>query len=149
MKLSTDTLENGAAVVNVENGGYVMVEHMNEGCVFITAFNDDGDVMLEYKVNTIALTAQEKYQQAFIEAIGNNGIPEQAAKAFMENGDDDAFCKGRYGEYYTTLQDCYNVWRDANLFMRNKCYGICERIGTEGDGQNCADEISKIQIDNT
>jgi hypothetical protein len=95
------------------------------------------------------MTPQEKFQQAFIAAIGRNGIPEEAAQAFMENGDDDEFYAGKYGEYYTTLQDCYNVWRDANLFMRDRCYGICENIGTEGDGQNCADEISRIKIDGT
>jgi hypothetical protein len=95
------------------------------------------------------MTPQEKFQQAFIKAIGRNGIPEEAAQAFMENGDDDEFYAGKYGEYYTTLQDCYNVWRDANLFMRDRCYGICENIGTEGDGQNCADEINRIKIDGT
>ena len=95
------------------------------------------------------MTPQEKFQKAFITAIANCGIPEEAAQAFMENGDDDEFYAGKYGEYYTTLKDCYNVWRDANLFMRDRCYGICENIGTEGDGQNCADEINRIKIDGT
>lgn len=94
-------------------------------------------------------TLQSRFQQAFIAAMENNKIPIAATTAFMETGDDDSFYAGRYGEYYTTLQDCYNVWRDANIFMRDRCYLICENIGTEGDGQNCADEISRIKIDDT
>jgi hypothetical protein len=94
-------------------------------------------------------TIQSKFQLAFIAAMDNNGIPTEATTAFMESGDDDAFYAGKYGEYYTTLQDCYNVWRDANIFMRDRCYLICENIGTDGDGQNCADEISRMQIDKT
>ena len=94
-------------------------------------------------------TPQARFQQAFIAAMENNGIPIAATTAFMETGDDDSFYAGRYGEYYTTLQDCYNVWRDAIRFERDRCYLICENIGTEGDGQNCADSISKMKIDDT
>ena len=94
-------------------------------------------------------TPQARFQQAFIAAMENNGIPIAATTAFMETGDDDSFYAGRYGEYYTMLQDCYNVWRDAIRFERDRCYLICENIGTEGDGQNCADAISKMKIDDT
>lgn len=96
------------------------------------------------------MTTQEKFQQAFVAAMDSlGGIPEEAVVAFMnpdENGD-DGFCEGKYGEYYTTLADCYSVWRDAIQFERNRCYLICENIGTEGDGQNCADAIAKQRME--
>lgn len=96
-------------------------------------------------------TTQDKFQQAFIAAVVSlGGIPEEAVVAFMnpdEDGD-DGFCRGKYGEYYTTLADCYSVWRDAIQFERGRCYSICEHdIGTEGDGQNCADAIAKQQTE--
>jgi hypothetical protein len=53
--LTIDTLDNGAAVVNVgEDGGYVMVEHIKAGWIQITVFNDEGDVLLEREFNTVA-----------------------------------------------------------------------------------------------
>jgi hypothetical protein len=52
--LNTDTLDNGAVVVNVgEDGGYVMVEDIKDGWIQVTVFNDEGDVMLERVFNTI------------------------------------------------------------------------------------------------
>lgn len=55
--LNVDTLDCGAVVVNVgdpDQGGYVMVEHINGGVIQITVFNDEGDVLLEREYNTIA-----------------------------------------------------------------------------------------------
>lgn len=97
------------------------------------------------------MTPQEKFQKAFIAAMDSCGIPDEAAIAFIETNEngDDGFCDGRYGEYYTTLADCYSVWCDAIKFERDRCYLICENIGTEGDGQNCADEINRMKIDET
>jgi hypothetical protein len=52
--LNTDTLDNGAVVVNVgEDGGYVMVEDIKDGWIQVTVFNDEGDVMLERVFNTV------------------------------------------------------------------------------------------------
>jgi hypothetical protein len=52
--LNTDTLDNGAVVVNVgEDGGYVMVEDIKEGWIQVTVFNDAGDVMFERYFNTV------------------------------------------------------------------------------------------------
>ena len=95
------------------------------------------------------MTQQEKFQRTFIAAMDNIAIPIEATQAFMENGNDDEFYSGKHGEYYTTLKDCYNVWRDAIRFERDRCYLICENIGTDGDGQNCADEINRMKIDET
>lgn len=54
--LNTDTLDNGAVVVNVggELGGYVMVEDLDKGWIQITVFNDAGDVLLEREFNTVS-----------------------------------------------------------------------------------------------
>ena len=50
-ELSVDTLDNGAAVVNVGKvGGYVMVEVTDVG-VQVTVFNDAGDVLAEDEYN--------------------------------------------------------------------------------------------------
>ena len=92
-----------------------------------------------YQVTEIKreLTALEK---AFIAAMANNAIPEQATAEFLRTTD-EAFNDGKYWEFYTLLADCRGVWRAAIEFERLRCYAICENIGTEGDGQNCADEI--------
>jgi hypothetical protein len=50
-ELSVDTLDNGAAVVNVGKvGGYVMVEVTDVG-IQVTVFNDAGDVLAEDEYN--------------------------------------------------------------------------------------------------
>jgi hypothetical protein len=49
--LTPDTLDNGAAVVNVgDEGGYVMVELTPVG-ILVTVFNDAGDVLSEQEYN--------------------------------------------------------------------------------------------------
>ena len=53
--LNTDTLDNGAVVVNVgEDGGYVMVEDINKGWIQVTIFNDAGDVLFEGDFDTVS-----------------------------------------------------------------------------------------------
>ncbi len=53
--LTVDTLDNGAAVVNVgTDGGYVMVEYIRAGWIQITVFNDEGDVLMEREFDTLA-----------------------------------------------------------------------------------------------
>jgi hypothetical protein len=53
--LNTDTLDNGAVVVNVgEDGGYVMVEDIKNGWIQVTVFDDAGDVMFERYFNTVS-----------------------------------------------------------------------------------------------
>jgi hypothetical protein len=53
--LTVDTLDNGAAVVNVgTDGGYVMVEDINKGWIQVTIFNDAGDVLFEGDFDTIS-----------------------------------------------------------------------------------------------
>jgi ABC-type sugar transport system substrate-binding protein len=53
--LTVDTLDNGAAVVNVgTDGGYVMVEYVKAGWIQITVFNDEGDVLMEREFDTLA-----------------------------------------------------------------------------------------------
>ena len=66
--LTVGMLDNGAAVVNVStdsasktiggastpDGGYVMVEYVKAGWIQITVFNDEGDVLLERELNTVA-----------------------------------------------------------------------------------------------
>jgi hypothetical protein len=54
--MSTLTVEkhwsNDGLVINVgSDGGYVMIESVSEGLVLITAFNKDGDVVLEEERN--------------------------------------------------------------------------------------------------
>ena len=54
--LNTDTLDNGAVVVNVggSEGGYVMVEDINKGWIQVTIFNDAGDVLFEGDFDTVS-----------------------------------------------------------------------------------------------
>jgi hypothetical protein len=60
--LTVDTLDNGAAVVNVggSEGGYVMVEDLNKGWIQVTIFNDAGDVLLEREFNTVSHIEMEE-----------------------------------------------------------------------------------------
>lgn len=53
MKIELDTLDNGATVVNFEHGGYFMLETIpdNDGAVFLTVFDSEGDVLLEQRFN--------------------------------------------------------------------------------------------------
>ena len=53
--LNTDTLDNGAVVVNVgEDGGYVMVEDIKDGWIQVTVFDDAGDVLFEGDFDTVS-----------------------------------------------------------------------------------------------
>lgn len=48
MKLTTDTLDNGAAVINFDDlGGYVMAEKVSDTEILLTVFNDEGEVLFE------------------------------------------------------------------------------------------------------
>jgi hypothetical protein len=52
--------------------------------------------------------------------------------------------EGEYSDHYTTLADCWGVFRDAIEYERKRCQSICEAMGNDGlDGHHCADEISR------
>jgi hypothetical protein len=53
MKIELDTLDTGATVVNFEHGGYFMLETIpdNDGAVFLTVIDSEGDVLLEQRFN--------------------------------------------------------------------------------------------------
>jgi hypothetical protein len=66
---------------------------------------------------TRELTADEK---AFIQAIDDNGgFPDEAVLAFVLSEDDDEFSDGEFGEYYSSLQDCANVFWSALEYARS------------------------------
>ena len=82
-----------------------------------------------------------KKQLAFVEAMQNiGGIPEKATINFITNDD----CDGRFEGHYTTLADCWGVFRDAIEYERKRCMSICESLGDDGlDAHYAADEISR------
>ena len=54
-QLNVEMLDADRAVVNVgKDGGYVMVETPKAGWILITVFDDEGEVILERELNTIA-----------------------------------------------------------------------------------------------
>lgn len=62
--LTVDTLDNGAAVVNVgTDGGYVMVEYIRASWIQITVFNDEGDVLMERDFDTLAHNPDVKLRE--------------------------------------------------------------------------------------
>ena len=65
---------------------------------------------------TRELTADEK---AFARAADSNGgFPDEAVIAFLLSEDDDEFYDGKYGDYYSSLQDMSNVFWSALEYAR-------------------------------
>ena len=82
-------------------------------------------------------------QLAFVAAMEENGISEEATIAFMTLSEDE-FDKSKYWEFYTLLADCHIAFNYGIARERARCLSICERLGDEGmDGHYCADEIVK------
>lgn len=85
-------------------------------------------------------------QLAFVAAMAENGILEEATTAFLTL-DDKEFDRSKYWEYYTTLADCRIAFNYGVARERARCLSICERLGNEGlDGHYCADEIVKEEL---
>jgi len=64
------------------------------------------------------LTADEK---AFIRAIDTNGgFPDEAVIEYLLSEDHDSFYDGQYGEYYSMLTDCHNVFFSALKYARTE-----------------------------
>jgi hypothetical protein len=82
-------------------------------------------------------------QLAFVAAMEENGLSEEATIAFMTL-DETEFDKSKYWEFYTLLADCQIAFNYGIARERARCLSICERLGDEGmDGHYCADEIVK------
>ena len=82
-------------------------------------------------------------QLAFVAAMEENGLSEEATIAFMTLSEDE-FDKSKYWEFYTLLADCHIAFNYGIARERARCLSICERLGDEGmDGHYCADEIVK------
>jgi hypothetical protein len=82
-------------------------------------------------------------QLAFVAAMEENGLSEEATIAFMTL-DETEFDKSKYWEFYTLLADCHIAFNYGIARERARCLSICERLGDEGmDGHYCADEIVK------
>jgi hypothetical protein len=83
-------------------------------------------------------------QKAFVKAMrDSSGVSETATIEFLLTDTATNFLKySPYCDFYSQLADSYDIWQLAINFERNRCYSICEHdIGTEGDGQHCADAI--------
>jgi hypothetical protein len=72
--------------------------------------------MIGDQTMTRELTADEK---AFARAVDSNGgFPDEAVIAFLLSEDDDEFYDGKYGDYYSSLQDMSNVFWSALEYAR-------------------------------
>ena len=82
-------------------------------------------------------------QKAFVKAMRDSaGIAETATIEFLLTDTATNFLKySPYCDFYSQLADSYDIWQLAIQFERRRCYGICEDMGTEGDGHYCADSI--------
>jgi hypothetical protein len=95
-----------------------------------------------------------KKELAFIDAIQNiGGMPEKLIIKFLKEDSDEflnSTFEGEYSDHYTTIADCWSVFRDAIEYERKRCQSICEGAGDDGlDGHYCADEINRGEHETT
>jgi hypothetical protein len=82
-------------------------------------------------------------QKAFVKAMrDSSGVLETATIEFLLTDTATNFLKySPYCDLYSQLADSYDIWQLAINFERNRCYGICDDMGTDADGHYCADAI--------
>jgi hypothetical protein len=89
-----------------------------------------------------------KKELAFVDAmLSIGGVPEKAIIKFLKEDSDEllnSMFADQYDDHYTTIADCWSVFRDAIEYERKRCMAICEGVGDDGlDGHHAADAISK------